>query len=296
MPTSKFVSIRQFIHQLPYTPVLGGGLTDSEDIILLKYSLPPSEVKVPELEENLLFVSLFPKIQYENLNHQRSKALFLHQGDVAVTPAGYPQHWRWLSQFDGVNLFIPSSLIREIGKDLVKGDIDSVSLIQSNVRSIPLLSALALELLSDLEAGSPCGKTYADTLTRSIVMYLLAHHSTAKIVGSSAILRTDDTYVARAIDFITAHLGEDLHLSAIASACDVSVNRLCEVFKQSVGQSVHQFVIEQRIERAKYLLKKSKMPLVEISQEIGFSNQAHFTTTFRKTCGITSNQYRHDFV
>ncbi|MBD1995665.1 helix-turn-helix transcriptional regulator [Leptolyngbya sp. FACHB-541] len=295
MSTSNLVSIRQFIHQVPYAPTQNSEVAGWQDIILLKHSLPPGEVNVPGLAENLLFMSLLPKIQYENLNDQRLKQRVLRQGDIAITPAGYSQQWRWLSPFAAANLFIPSLLIKEISKDLVKGDPDCVCLIEHKATAVPFLSALATELLSELEAGSPHGKTYIDALTHSLTMYLVVHFSTAKFEKSTALLKSDHTCVACAIDFIESHLGEDLTLAAIASACNVSINRLCAVFKHSTGQSAHQFVIQQRIERAKILLKTSKKPLVEIAQEIGFSNQAHFTTSFRKICGSTPSQYRQDF-
>jgi AraC family transcriptional regulator len=296
MSVSKLVSIRQFIQHVPYLPVQDSESAGWENIVLLNYSLPPGVVQVPELQENLLFVSLLPKIRFKNLTHQRSKVMFLRQGDVAITPSGCPQHWQWLSSFAGVNLFIPPSLIRVVSQDLVRGDIDSVSLLPGNIRSIPFLSASAIELLSELKSGSPRGRTYIDTLTRSMVMYLVVHHSSAKVADRSSLLRTDNACVACAIDFITAHLGEDLRLFTISSACNVSVNYLCEVFKQSMGQSVHQFIIEQRIERAKRLLRDSQKSLAEIAQETGFSNQAHLANSFRKLCGSTPSRYRHDVL
>jgi AraC family transcriptional regulator len=295
MSASNLVSIRQFIHQVPYAPVQNSEVAGWQDIILLKHSLPPGEVDVPGLAENLLFMSLLPKIQYENLNEQRPKPMVLRQGDVAITPASCSQHWRWLSPFAAANLFISPLLIKEISKDLVKGDPDSVCLIEHNATSVPFLAASATELLSELEAGSPHGKTYIDALTHSLALYLVVHYSTAKVAESTALSKPDDTRVACAINFIESHLGEDLPLTAIASACNVSINHLCAVFKHSVGQSVHQFVIQQRIERAKILLRNSKKLLVEIAQETGFSNQAHFTTSFRKICGSTPSQYRQDF-
>lgn len=296
MSASNLVSIRQFINQFPHAPTQNSAVAGWQDIILLKYSLPPGEVDVPGLAENLLFVSLLPKIQYENLNDRRPRQRVLRQDDLTIIPAGYSQHWRWLGSFAALNLFIPPSLIQEISKDLVKGDPDSVCLIEHNkATAVPFLSALATELLSEMEAGSPSGKTYIDTLTHSLAMYLVVHYSTAKVRASTALLKPDNTYVCCAIDFIESYLGEDLSLSAIASACNVSINHLCAVFKHSVGQSVHQFVIQQRIEKAKILLKNSQKSLVEIAQETGFSNQAHLTTSFRKTCGSTPSQYRQDF-
>ena len=295
MTTSNLISIRQFLPGIPHIPSLNSQVAGWQDITLLRFSLPSGgEVDVPGLAENVLCVGLRPKIQYEILTEQRAKPQVLHQGDAAITPAGHAQHWRWLSPFDAVNLFIPSLLIAEMGKDLVKGDLSSVGLMGQTVTSVPFLSAVTAELLSELESDFPCSNTYVDTLTHSLVIYLVKYHSTAKVREATALLKPDNGYVSCAIDFIQAHLNDDLRLAAIASACNISVNHLCAVFKQSTGQSVHQFVIQQRLERAKVLLKSSKKSLVGIAQETGFSNQAHFTNSFRKACGITPSQYRLD--
>ncbi|GEM_PF-2759839 len=293
MSASDLISIQQFIHQVPHTPAQNSELAGWQDITLLKFSLPPGgEVDVPGLAENILFMSLCPKIQYESRQDNYPRQRVLYQGDIAITPAGYSRHWRWLSLFSAANLFIPPSLIKECSQDLVKGDPDSVYLIEHKVLSIPFLSSVVTELLAELESGSPYARTYIDTLTHSLAMYLVMHHSSAKLRETTTLLKPDNAYVSCAIDFIQDNLGEDLRLAAIASACNVSINHLCLMFKQSVGQSVHQFVIEQRLERAKSLLKNSKKPLVDIAQETGFSNQAHFTNSFRKTHGIPPDQYR----
>ena len=78
------------------------------------------------------------------------------------------------------------------------------------------------------------------------------------------------------------------------NAYDISVNHLYAVFKQTMDQSVHQFVIQQRIEKAKQLLKNSNQSLAAIAQDTGFSNQSHFTTSFRKALGVTPSQYRQE--
>jgi AraC family transcriptional regulator len=48
----------------------------------------------------------------------------------------------------------------------------------------------------------------------------------------------------------------------------------------------------QRIEKANILLKTSQKPLIEIAFELGFSSQAHLTTSFRKASGVTPSKFR----
>jgi AraC family transcriptional regulator len=55
---------------------------------------------------------------------------------------------------------------------------------------------------------------------------------------------------------------------------------------------VHQYVLEQRMARAKYLLLHTDLSVAEIAFRSGLPNQSHFTTVFRKIVGATPREYR----
>jgi AraC family transcriptional regulator len=59
-----------------------------------------------------------------------------------------------------------------------------------------------------------------------------------------------------------------------------------------MGMTPHQYVIQQRIERARILLRDPSLSISEISLACGFTNQSHFTRLFRKHTGVTPKTYR----
>ncbi|MDZ8222503.1 helix-turn-helix transcriptional regulator [Nostoc sp. ChiVER01] len=59
-----------------------------------------------------------------------------------------------------------------------------------------------------------------------------------------------------------------------------------------MGLSPHQYVIQCRIEQAKFLLTSTQLPIIEIALQVGCSSQSNFTTLFRKHIGITPKAYR----
>jgi AraC family transcriptional regulator len=63
-------------------------------------------------------------------------------------------------------------------------------------------------------------------------------------------------------------------------------------FKQVMGISPHQYVIQQRIEKAKQYLRSHKLSITEIALECGFANQSHLTKIFKEQTGITPKAYR----
>ncbi|NJO43692.1 MAG: helix-turn-helix transcriptional regulator [Cyanobacteria bacterium CRU_2_1] len=72
----------------------------------------------------------------------------------------------------------------------------------------------------------------------------------------------------------------------------MSVYYFCELFKQSIGVAPYQYVLQQRVERAKQLLKDEKRAIVDIALECGFANQTHLNKHFRKLTGMTPKSYR----
>ncbi|MGC1394377.1 MAG: AraC family transcriptional regulator [Coleofasciculaceae cyanobacterium] len=84
----------------------------------------------------------------------------------------------------------------------------------------------------------------------------------------------------------------ELSLETIASELNLSHYYFCSLFKQSIGISPWQYVIKQRVERAKQLLKNSEVAISEVALACGFANQSHLNKHFRKLTGIAPNCYR----
>ena len=97
----------------------------------------------------------------------------------------------------------------------------------------------------------------------------------------------------RAIDYIESHLDQEITLTDIAQVLGMSQYYFCRLFRQSMGVSPYKYVIYQRIERAKQLLRQpQKMSIAAISLECGFANQSALSKHFRSLTGTTPNTYR----
>ena len=72
----------------------------------------------------------------------------------------------------------------------------------------------------------------------------------------------------------------------------MSPYHFARLFKQATGVSPRQFVIRRRIEAAKILLAARRLSIGEVALAVGFCSQSHFTTSFRRSTGITPGHYR----
>ncbi len=94
-----------------------------------------------------------------------------------------------------------------------------------------------------------------------------------------------------ALIFINEHLDDNLTLEMIAKNSYISVNRLCTLFKSSLGTTVTKYIIGKRISQAKKLLK-SGYSVSDTAYACGFGDYSNFIRTFTKSVGISPGKYK----
>ena len=100
----------------------------------------------------------------------------------------------------------------------------------------------------------------------------------------------------RAVEFVDANLDRVIHLKDMAIVADVSLYHFHRQFKKTTGLTPHQFIVQRRIEKAKVLLARSNLPITDVAMRVGFVDQSHFTTTFRKLTSMTPRIYRNTIL
>ena len=59
---------------------------------------------------------------------------------------------------------------------------------------------------------------------------------------------------------------------------------------------MHQYVIQRRVDRAKALLRDSRLPIAQVAAEAGFAHQSHLARHLRRIAGVSPSQLRQDFA
>lgn len=252
---------------------------------------PLDDFALPAIPRHILVVNLStPSELQEKLVGRRGH---LGPGGLVILPAGAASTWHLEHQGEvrHLHLYLSPMLIQQIAAE-VNIHPDTVQLIDAMGVTDPQITSIALSLLSELRSDGLGGKLYVESLANLLVIHLLRHHSSMKLPSIPHHVGLPRTTLRQATGYIEDHLAEDLSLSVIAAAVNISPYHFARLFKASVGLSPHQYVIHRRIERAKLLLATTNWPLTTIAHMVGCSSDSHLTMHFKRLTGLTPKQYR----
>ena len=92
--------------------------------------------------------------------------------------------------------------------------------------------------------------------------------------------------------FIDAQISNEITISDLASVAGLSQFHFIRAFKYTVGLPPYQYVLSERIHRAKGLLSQPDLSLADVALTVGFSDASQLNRVFRKFVGVTPTAYR----
>ena len=220
----------------------------------------------------------------------REHTVELHPGAISAASAGpFPSHF-WKEPLEGLDVVFDREFLARIAEDGFNGKGFEFSFVPYSVD--PAIEHLIRALEQESKAGHPNGAIFGDCVAAALAMAVIQRFSSSNPNACTYTKALNESALKRVMEFIDAHLSEDLALDRIAGVAHISCYHFNKLFKISVGQSVHQYVKSERIKRARWLLRNRTSSLKEIAFACGFASQSHFTTAFRQETGVTPNAFR----
>jgi AraC family transcriptional regulator len=257
---------------------------------------PPGDLVLPPVE--CLWLMLTGQTFAQGAEHRCDDARYNGDGlphAVNLLPPGVESRWRRRNTIDSTHYQLSPTLIAKVAEEAF--DLDPARVRypvryydQSSPEVIDTLTSLRHELLTGGPGGRLCAESLANVLVVQLIRHMANGPSTTEFERKSGGRLPRHTM--RAVEeWIDAHLDQTLALADLAAVAHLSEFHFARHFKQTTGLPPYQFVIHQRVERAKRLIAARQLSLAQIAAEVGFSDQSQLTRHFKRLVGVTPSRF-----
>jgi AraC family transcriptional regulator len=215
-------------------------------------------------------------------------------GEIVLVPAGWSSEWRSTGYYRNLILCVDPIQLSECA--LQAGDIDParIEVIPGLFFKDELIVQAGLAVRAAMSQPGIGDLLYVESLGHTLAAHLLRHYVAVPAALPRLAGRLSGPILKRVLDYVAEHPNMDLTLAHLADLAHLSPYHFARLFKESMGQTVHEYVTEQRLRMSYHLLLGGDLPLAAIAAEAGFADQSHFVRRFKQLFGVTPGALRKD--
>lgn len=199
--------------------------------------------------------------------------------------------------------FLPDLVLLDIR---IKGELDGINVGEQiqlfyDIPVIYLTAFSDADTLRRAQATNPMGyilKPFRREQLLSSIAVALTTYAAKKVKLVKVEIQPEEKVTGSyrlksTISFIHEHLEQNINLELLSGAIGMNPSYFCRLFQQEIGYSPYQYIIRQRVQKAKALLKNQDLSISDIALQCGFANHSHLDRHFLKLVGIAPKAYRH---
>lgn len=293
VPVTPFGQMVNLLENRLYPPRRSSEPLSWKNIVVEEFCQPPGQGKYQNPAEHTICISLNHRpsrlLQAVDARQHTSPCV---KGDICIVPAGSPFFWRWNQEDQYLRIRIAPQLLEQVVVEAAPIVSDSVELLpEFRVRHCQI-EQLGVMLLTEIKNGGLAGQLYVESLTNALAVHLLRSYCAVEPCVALYDGGLSDRQLLQVTNYINDCLDQEIKLSDLAQLLGLSQFYFSRRFKQSMGVAPHQYVLQQRLERAKHLLKETELPVMEIAMLCGFSSHSHLGKLIRQHTGLSPKAYR----
>lgn len=265
-----------------------------ESITVAEFKHPPGNINfAPDLEHTIaLCLATKPYRIWQAIGDRDYSGIY-SKGDISLSPAKLPCSYKVYGDDHFLEIKIPIPFLERVATEVMNRDLNRLELRTEFRDRHPQIEQLAMMLRNELHRGKDgMGQLYIDSLANALMVNVLRDYSITKPQATIYEGGLGDRALFQVIEYIDHHLSQSIKLEDLSNHVGISKFHFSRLFKKSMGITPHQYVMQQRIERAKQLLLKADSSISDIALECGFNSHAHLSKYFRNYTGITPKAYR----
>lgn len=207
-------------------------------------------------------------------------------GDFDFVPGGGMGFWEDDQAVDIVSIRLAPELIDETAEALGAPG-GKVELAPRLGARDPVVGHVALALRDELRTPAQAGRLRADGLAAALAARLVQDFAARPVTVRQTLSKPK---LRRLMDYVEANLEADLSLAELAAVAGLSVPHLTALFRRTMGQSLHRYVVERRVARARAILLKGRASIAETALSVGFAHQSHLARWMKRMLGVTPSE------
>lgn len=275
-----------------HLPVLSSREQGWENILVEQFQPPAGEARFDQGDDHAIYLSLAPcPVHLLQVQGGKTYAGLYGKGDISIMPAQVPFFSRWDSDDRFLLIRITSGFIQNVAKETINKNPDRLELLPIFQIRDPQLEAIGMLLLTELKQEDS-SRLYIESLANVLAVHLLRQYAATKPQLTVYEGGLPQRQLSQVLDYMNDHLDHDIKLTDLAALLNMSQFHFSHMFKQAIGTSPYHYLLQQRIERAKQLLKQTDQPIMEIAFQCGFNNHSHLSQQFRRLTGMTPKAFR----
>jgi AraC family transcriptional regulator len=273
----------------PSRVVLSSVGTKWNDVVVEQHHFPSSELADVMYKRHVIAVTVGHSITWEFKKEGRFRRFLKARGAISFFPSHQPfSGWLKVERSVFANflfLALDPVFVSRVAEGL-ELDSDRIELVEQRRSTDPTIHHIAMALRAGIQSGAALDRMYGEALSTALAVHLLREYGTAVLGPKRQYGGLPREKLVRAVEYIQDQLDSDLTVSGIAQAVYMSPYHFTRLFKESTGQSPHQYVVEARVRKAKELLTTGKFTISEVAFHVGFADQSHLTRHFKRVFGL----------
>ena len=263
------------------------------DSLIARHDIEPPDKLVfpPTTHHAILFQLSYGDKQVTHIGDKKHEGVF-NSGEFFLHPANRSAFYSWSTTDEAIALIIEPTYLYRLATETKCLNPNKIELRPIVCDRDPHIEYIARSFMSEMQNEGIGGRLYTEALATQLGIHLLRNYCTATLQPKQYNGGLPPSKLQAAIDYIQANLEYKISLDTLGRVTKISPYHFARLFRQSTGFTPYQYVLQQRIELGKQLLRQEQLQISEISIICGFANQSSFTTTFRKLVGVTPKTYR----
>ncbi|MUG97092.1 helix-turn-helix domain-containing protein [Scytonema sp. UIC 10036] len=293
-PSLNVTILEELIHQiLPERPLLTSKEAGWKNIFLAYYQHPGSEICEHTVPFHVLeVIDTNSRSAHSRRLGDKLLTYEISGGETFLCPAN-TNHWTsWKEKLGFTLLVFDPLFFKQLARETEALDCNQIEFIPQWKVFDPVIQTITNALRADLEAGCPAGRLYGESFGTALITHLMKRFLTSKCTTFEPFEGLPKHKLKQVLEHIQAHLAEDIALEDLAKVAGISQFYFARLFKQSMRITPHQYVIRQRIELAKQLLKQTDYNVTDVALLCGFAHPTHLSRHFHRLVGISPRAFR----